>query len=118
MKQGIWFTQEEGDQIQEVLKEQKERGFETTREELVREMLKLPETAKISFTPNGMSIANMRSMLSLKSRKYSELSSDQLRLLRERILFAHQDDVAFHIKQWEERLDQINKVAELKGFVI
>lgn len=118
LKQGIWFTKEESEIVTNAIKEQRERGFDTGREEVVREMLKLPDTAKISFTPSGLSLASMRSMLTLKSRKYSELSTDQLKLLRERVLFAHQDDVAFHIKQWKERLNQIDEIAKLKGFDI
>lgn len=115
LKQGIWFSKEEGEEIANVMKEQRERGFEPSREEVVREMLKIPETCKIVFTPSGMTLAAMRAMLTLKSKKYSELTTEQLRILRERILFSHQDDVAFHIKQWETRIEQINKVAELKA---
>lgn len=115
MKQGIWFSKEEGEMVNNVIKEQRDRGYEATRDQVVREMLKLPETARIVFTPSGMTLASMRSMLSLRSKKYSELTTDQLRILRERVLFAHLDDVDFHISQWTQRIEQINKVAELRG---
>ena len=55
-------------------------------------------------------------MINLKSKKYSDLTTDQLRLLRDRILFSLEDDVRLHADQWEERKKQIIKVMESKGY--
>jgi AAA+ superfamily predicted ATPase len=54
-------------------------------------------------------------MVKLKSKKYSELTTDQLTLLRNKILFRLEDEVEFHISQWEERIEQIKKVAQVRG---
>jgi hypothetical protein len=53
--------------------------------------------------------------LKSKSRKYSDLTTDQLVTLRDRVLFFFEEEVEEHINQWEERKNQILKVAELKG---
>jgi hypothetical protein len=54
-------------------------------------------------------------MISLKSKKYSEMSTIQLKTLRNRILFSLENDVRFHIQQWESRERQIKMVLESKG---
>lgn len=63
----------------------------------------------------GLSLAQMKAMITLKSKKYSEMSTIQLKTLRNRILFSLENDVKFHIKQWENRERQIKLVLESKG---
>ena len=57
-------------------------------------------------------------MLLLRSKKYSELTTDQLKTLRNVILFALSDEVRFHINQWESRITQLKEVAEFKGITL
>ena len=57
-------------------------------------------------------------MISLRSKKYSELTTDQLKTLRNIILFALSDEVRFHINQWEARISQLQEVAKLKGITL
>lgn len=54
-------------------------------------------------------------MILLRSKKYSELTTDQLKTLRNIILFSLIDESRFHANQWEERLRQIEIIADLKG---
>jgi hypothetical protein len=51
-------------------------------------------------------------MFNLKSKKYSELTTDQLVLLRNKVLFRFEQKIDLHIHQWEERIRQIQVVAE------
>ena len=58
----------------------------------------------------------MYAMTSLKSKKYSELTTLQLETLRNRILYSLESEINFHIKQWEKRLSQIELVLQSKGY--
>ena len=54
-------------------------------------------------------------MLNLKSKKYSELTTDQLVALRNKVLFRFQNEIEYHASQWEDRIKQIKEVAAAKG---
>ena len=57
-------------------------------------------------------------MLNLQSKKYSELTTDQLTILRDKMLFRLEEEVNRHIDQWEEKIAQIEKVAEARNIVL
>lgn len=114
LKQGVWFTTQESKDL--AIKD--DNGNIRDRIEVLRENLKLPSTIKIHTNPKGLSYAQLRSMINLKSKKYSDLTTDQLRLLRDRILFSLEDDVRLHISQWEERMKQLIKVMQAKGYTL
>ena len=54
-------------------------------------------------------------MINLKPKKYSALTTDQLVTLRNKVLFKLENEVKFHISQWEERIRQIELVAQTRG---
>lgn len=112
LKQGLWFTPQESKDL--TVKDND--GNIRDRIEIVIENLKLPNTIAIHTNPKGLSYSQLRSLINLKSRKYSELTTDQLQLLRDRILFSLEDVVKNHAKQWEDRKRQIIEVMKLKGF--
>lgn len=111
IKQGLWFTQQE----LKDLTERNEDGTVKDRVEVVKEKLGLKPNINVYITPKGLSFAQLKAMLLLRSKKYSELTTDQLKTLRNVILFALSDEVRFHINQWESRITQLNEVAEYKG---
>lgn len=111
LKQGIWFTPQESKE----LSEKDDNGVERNKMEVVKERLGLDPNTVIRATPRGLNYAQFRAMVKLRSNKYSDLSTIQLQTLRDRLLFILEDDVRFHIRQWEERISQIKKVAEFKG---
>lgn len=114
LKQGIWFTSEE-------LKEMQRKGV-TDRLMYAKEKLSiLPEEGKdiifdLKISSKGLSLSQMYAMTSLKSKKYSELTTLQLETLRNRILYSLESEINFHIKQWEKRLSQIELVLQSKGY--
>lgn len=114
LKQGLWFTAQESKEMVE----KNAKGELRDKIEVAKERLNLRPTLKLYTTPKGLTFAQMRSMVNLKSKKYSELSVGQLEVLRNRILFALEDDVRFHIKQWETRMNQIQKVCDAKGITL
>lgn len=54
-------------------------------------------------------------MINLKSKKYFDLTTEQLTTLRDKVLFLLEEEVKYHIEQWETRMEQIEKVAEYHG---
>ena len=57
-------------------------------------------------------------MVNLKPKKYSALTTDQLITLRNKVLFKLENEVKFHIEQWEERIRQIELVAQSRGITL
>lgn len=112
-KLGLWFTPAE----MKDLTEKDANGKTRDRLEVIRERHGLKSVIRLYINPKGLNYTELRAMLNLKSksRKYSDLTTDQLVTLRDRVLFFFEEEVEQHIKQWEERKSQILKVAELKG---
>ena len=112
IRQGIWFTAE-------VIKDFKE--IEKLRDvnqmlDVVKERLKLNNT-EIKLKSSGLSYNQFRAMINLKiSKKYSELTTIQLETLKNKLLFILEEQVLFHIMQWQTLMGQIEEVCEYKGF--
>lgn len=115
LKQGLWFTAQES---KDLVEKDPKTGQIRDKIEVAKERLGLKPTSTLYVTPKGLSYAQLRSMVNLKSKKYTELTTDQLRLLRNKILYALEDDVRFHISQWETRMNQIKLVCDAKGYTL
>lgn len=111
LKQGLWFTPQESKD----LVEKNDKGEIRDKIEVVKERLGLKASANLYITSKGLNYGQLRSMINLKSKKYSELTTDQLKVLRNRILFSLEDEVKFHINQWETRKNQIQMVSDAKA---
>mgnify|MGYP007092394314 CR=1 FL=1 len=112
LKQGLWFQPQE----LKDLTVKNEDGTTRDRLEVVKERLGLKQSVNIFITPKGLSYTQLRAMIMLKNKKYSELTSDQLKTLRNVVLFALIEECNFHISQWEARISQLKKVAAEKGY--
>lgn len=114
LKQGLWFTQEESKDLTERDKE----GNLRNKIEVVKERLGLKASINLYINPKGLSFAQLRAMINLRSKKYSELTTAQLETLRNRMLFSLEDDIRYHIQTWEDLAAKIEKVANAKGFTL
>lgn len=114
LKQGLWFTQQESKD----LTEKTANGEFRDKAEVAKERLNLKPSVNLYMTPKGLSFTQLRAMVNLKSKKYSELTTPQLETLRNRILFSLEDEVKFHINQWETRENQIKMVCDAKGYTL
>ena len=114
LKQGLWLTQQESKD----LTEKTPSGEFREKAEVAKERLGLKPSVNLYMTPKGLSFAQLRAMVNLKSKKYSELTTPQLETLRNRILFSLEDEVKFHIGQWETRKNQIKMVCDAKGYTL
>ena len=98
--------------------EKDNNGKTINRLTVVRTRLDLKNNIHLKIDPNGLSYKEFRAMINLQSKKYSELTKDQLMILRDKILFKLEEEIEFHISQWEERMDQIKKVAKAKEITL
>lgn len=113
LKQGLWFTAQES---KDLVEKDPKTGQIRDKIEVAKERLGLKPTMPLYVTPKGLSYSQLRSMVNLKSKKYTELTTDQLKVLRNRILYSLEDEVKFHISQWETRKNQIKLVCDAKGY--
>lgn len=110
-KIGLWFTQQE---MKDLTEKDEETGKIMDRLDVVKMRLGLRDNITLRIDQNGLSYKEFRAMINLNSCKYSELTINQLTILRDKILFKLEEEIYFHISQWEERINQIKKVAEAR----
>lgn len=108
LRQGVYLTPEEN----------KNRDKSISKVEYIKEYLDLYPEAKIVIDHRGLSLSEMKSLITLRYKKYRDLTTGQLTLLRNRILFELENDINYHINEWETRQKQIKKVAAIKKFNI
>jgi hypothetical protein len=114
LNMGIYLTPAE-------LRDCNERDAEGNRRkkpDIIKERLGLKPTARLNIKPNGLSFSEFRSMLRLRSTKYSDLTTEQLTTLRNKVLFRLEQEVNMHIDQWESLVNKIQTVADYKGIVL
>ena len=113
LKQGIWLTPTESKD----LVEHDENGKLIDRLTIIRDRLAIKEIETLYINSKGLNFTQMRAMLNLKpNKKYIDLTTMQLETLRYRILFNLEESVKKHISDWEKRMEEIEQVAEFKGF--
>lgn len=109
LKQGIWLTSSES---KEILGDKDP----SERLQLIREHLNIKDVERLYVNPKGVNYTQMRALLNIKmNKKYSDLTTDQLKTLRNRLLFSLENDVKKHISSWERRMEEIELVSEHNG---
>jgi hypothetical protein len=116
VKMGLWFTQQE--MQKDLYRKDIETGKAVNRLQVVAEELRLDPivAAKLHIYNTGLSYNEFKSMVRLKRDKYSNLTTEQLKLLSEKILYRFQNQCDAQAKQWVTKMDEIIKVAEYKGW--
>jgi DNA-binding transcriptional MerR regulator len=83
---------------------------------IAKERLHLPEKLILRFSEKGLSYKEMRAILTLpKKQRYSDMTTDQLLTLRDKVLLRFQKEVDNHIYSWKKLEKQILLVAREKG---
>ena len=111
LNMGIYLTPAEMKEFDEKDKE----GNTRSKLEVIKERLNIKPTVRLTVKSTGLNFSELRAMVNLKSKKYSDLTTDQLTVLRNKVLFRLEDEVQFHIKSWEERIRQIKLAAQERG---
>lgn len=114
VKMGLWFTQQE--MQKDLYRKDPVTGKAMNRLSVVSTELHLNPSIALKICDTGLSYAEFRSMYRLKRDKYSNLTSDQLKLLSNKVLYRFQNQCENQAKQWEDKMEEIKKVAELKGW--
>jgi hypothetical protein len=116
LKMGLWLTPRE--MQKDLYRKDPETGKARNRLDVVKEEL------RISLRPNqylricdtGLSYTEFKAIYMLQRDKYSNLTSEQLKLLSNKILYRFQIQCEEQAKQWLTKIDEINKVAADKGW--
>ena len=111
LNMGVYLTPTEMKEFDEKDKD----GNTRSKLEVIKERLGIKPSVRLTVKPTGLNFSELRAMVNLKSKKYSDLTTDQLTVLRNKVLFRLENEVMFHIEQWEERMRQIELVAKEKG---
>ena len=114
LNMGVYLTPSEMREFDEKDKD----GNTRKKPEVIKERLGLKPSVELIVKPTGLNFSELRAMINLKSKKYSELTTDQLTVLRNKVLFRLENEVLFHTEQWEERVRQIKLVADERGLSI
>lgn len=110
-KMGLWFTKAEESELKG------EHNSNAERLKIAKERLRIPSYIDLSFNEKGLSFHEMRAILTLqKKTKYSDMTTEQLITLRNKILHRFQMEVDKHIYNWKKLIKQIELVAKEKGF--
>ena len=111
---GLWFTQQE--MQKDLYRKDPDTGKAINRLEVVKKELRLNPSISLRICDTGLSYAEFRSMYRLKKDKYANLTSDQLKLLSNKVLYRFQNQCEAQAKQWEDKMNEIIKVADAKGW--
>lgn len=110
-KVGLWFTKAEENELGGV--------SNVDRVRIAKEKLHLPTKLVLKCNAKGLSYYEMRSILTLpKKQKYSDMTTDQLITLRDKVLLRLSKEIDKHIYNWRKLQSQIKLVAKDKGFKI
>ncbi len=108
---GVYLTPDEMKEFNEKDKD----GNTRSKLEVIKERLNIKPSVRLTVKPTGLNYTELRAMLNLRPKKYSDLTTDQLVTLRNKVLFRLEQEVNFHIEQWEERIRQIQLTAQSRG---
>lgn len=111
LNMGVYLTPAEMKEFDEKDKD----GNTRSKLEVIKERLNIKSSVRLTVKPTGLNFNELRAMVNLKPKKYSELTTDQLVVLRNKVLFRLENEVLFHIEQWDDRIRQLKLVAESKG---
>lgn len=114
VKMGLWFTQME--MQKDLYRKDPETGKTINRLEVVSKELRLDPNIKLKICDTGLSFAEFRSMYKLRRDKYANLTTDQLKLLSNKILYRFQNQCEKQAKQWKDKMNEIEKIADMKNW--
>lgn len=111
---GVFLTPKE---LQEC-NEYDENGKKISKLTVLKKKLGLKQSYSINVKSGGLTLSQLRAMLNLRTKNYSELSTEQLTTLRDKVLFHLEKGVLSHVDQWENKLKEIEKVAEVRNITL
>ena len=113
-KQGIWLTAKETSDLNKKLQGEKTKS----KIDKIKQECSIPDSIDLLIKENGLTFSEFKTALEIKNDKYSNMSSDQLKLLRDKLLPTLQSNIKKHILFWESQKEKIQEVALSKGINI
>lgn len=108
-RMGIWFTKAEENEFGT-------GNSNAERLRLAKEKLHLPAKLVLRLSEKGLSYHEMRAMLTLpKKQRYSDMTTEQLVTLRNKVLLRLSREIDGHIYSWKRLQKQIELVAKSKN---
>ena len=109
-KMGLWFSKAEENELKGSTNSNVERL------KIAKERLHLPTKLVLRFSEKGLTYHEMRAMLTLpKKQKYSDMTTEQLVTLRNKVLLRLSKEIDGHIFSWRRLQKQIELVAKSKN---
>lgn len=106
---GLWITKAEENELKG------ENNSNTERLRVAKERLHIPAKLNLRFSDKGLSFHEMRAILTLpKRQRYSDMTTEQLITLRNKVLVRYLKEVDNHIYSWKQLKKQIELVAKAK----
>lgn len=94
-----------------------DKGVVINRFEIIRERLNLKPYISLHRSSTGLTYNEFRAMINLRTKKYSDLTTTQLVVLKNKVLLRFLQKIDYQINQWEKRINQLQRVAvELHHF--
>lgn len=121
LRMGLWFTQQEMQTPVEeggLYQKDPNTGKAMNRLELVKTLRRLNPAISLRIDPTGLTYAEFKSMCDLHRDKYSNLTTNQLKLLSTKVLYRFQNQCEMQARQWQTKIDEIKEVAEYKGYTL
>lgn len=114
IKMGLWFTPQELQN--ELCQRDPETGKPRNRLEVVREILKVDPTIHLRISETGLTFNEFKAIYNIQKDKYSSYTSEQLNVLANKVLYRLQAQCEEQAKQWQDKANEIAKVANIKGW--
>lgn len=114
VKMGLWFTPQELQN--ELCQRDPDTGKPRNRLEVVREILKVDPAIRLRISETGLTFNEFKAIFNIQKDKYSSYSSEQLNVLANKILYRLQNQCEEQAKQWQDKANEIAKVANIKGW--
>jgi len=108
---GIWLTEQEKKDLTDFT----ESGQFRDRKEVIKERLFLNPNVAIRFDSKGLTYNEFRSLLHIEGcPKFSTMTTDTLKLLRDKVLLLLDQDLEYHIQKWNTLKEKLELVASQK----
>lgn len=114
VKIGLWFTNQE--MQKDLYEKDPETGKARNRLEVVQERLHLNKDIALRICDTGLTFSEFECLYHIRKDKYSNLTSKQLKLLSEKVLYRFQGQCEKQAQQWVDKVNEILEVAKLKGW--
>lgn len=114
VKMGLWFTPQELQN--ELCQRDPNTSKPRNRLEVVREILKVDPAIRLRISETGLTFNEFKAIFNIQKDKYSSYSSEQLNVLANKILYRLQNQCEEQAKQWQDKANEIAKVANIKGW--